>query len=113
MAVLALLAARMPTGAADSQSAPPSFRKDIAPILQQKCVTCHGPEKSKGGFQLHTFAALLNGGESKEPSITPGQPDRSKLYLLLIAKDPEDRMPQKDDPLPPAQIAIIERWIQE
>jgi len=111
--ILALPPALRPSPAGGAQSAPVSFTRDIAPILQQKCVTCHGPEKSKGGLQLHTFATLLKGGESKEPSITPGQPARSKLYQLLITKDVEDRMPQKDDPLPPAQIAFIERWIQE
>src|SRR5262245_10754225 len=82
---------------APSPSSPVSFSKDLAPIFQQKCVTCHGPEKTKGGYQLHTFEGLMKGGESKEPVVTPGQPQRSKLFELLVAKDPDDRMPQKDD----------------
>jgi dipeptidyl aminopeptidase/acylaminoacyl peptidase/mono/diheme cytochrome c family protein len=96
-----------------SASLPVSFSKDLAPIFLQKCVTCHGPEKSKGGYQLHTFEGLWKGGESKEPPVIPGQPERSKLFQLLVAKDPDDRMPQKDDPLPAAQIALIERWIKD
>jgi WD40 repeat protein len=76
-------------------------------------VACHGPSKTKGGFQLHTFDALLKGGESKEPAVSPGHPVQSKVYQLLIAKDADDRMPQKDDALPAAQIALIQRWIQE
>ncbi len=111
--IVSILATRLATPGAAAEPAPLSFSKDIAPILQQKCVTCHGPEKSKGHFQLHTYAALRKGGESKEPSITPGQPARSKLYQLLTAKDADDRMPQKDDPLPAAQIRLIERWILE
>ncbi|HXJ61848.1 MAG TPA: c-type cytochrome domain-containing protein [Verrucomicrobiae bacterium] len=90
-----------------------SFSKDIAPILQQKCVTCHGPDKSKGHFQLHTFEAMNKPGESKEAPLISGQAQASKIYRLLIAKDPDDRMPQKDDPLPAPQIALIERWITE
>jgi len=98
---------------APSASSSVSFSKDLAPIFQQKCVTCHGPEKAKGGYRLHTFEGLMKGGESKEPPVVPGQPERSKLFQLLAAKDPDDRMPQKDDPLPAAQIALIGRWIKE
>ena len=90
-----------------------SFSKAIAPLLQQKCVTCHGPEKTKGAYQLHTFAALMKPGESKEAPVVAGAPARSHLFQLLLAKDPDDRMPQKDDPLPPPQIALVEQWIKE
>jgi len=96
-----------------ARPAPVSFSRDIAPILEKKCVACHGPEKAKGGFRLHTFTQLLQGGDSKEPTISPGQPARSKLYQLLIVTDPDDRMPQKDEPLPPPQIALLKRWIEE
>lgn len=109
VAVLTCLISILPLDAADST--PVSFSRDIAPILQQKCVTCHNPEKAKGGYRLHAFEALLKPGESHEPAITPGQPAKSKLLQLLTATDADDRMPQKDDPLPAAQIALIERWI--
>jgi dipeptidyl aminopeptidase/acylaminoacyl peptidase len=89
------------------------FKRDIAPILVQKCVTCHNPEKSKGGYQLHTFEALLKPGESKEPSLVPGMAKESKLFQLITAKDAEDRMPQKDDPLPASQVTLIEQWINK
>lgn len=100
--------------AADGQTgAGASFSRDIAPILRAKCVTCHNAEKGKGGYRLHTYHDLLKPGESKEPPVVPGQPARSKLHALLVATDPDDRMPQKDDPLPPAQVALIDRWIAE
>ena len=89
------------------------FCKDIAAILVKKCVTCHGPEKSKGHFRLDTFDALMKGGESKSASVLPGQPDQSELFRRLTTRDEDDRMPQKDDPLPGAQISLIERWIKE
>ena len=94
-------------------SASVSFSKEIAPILVKKCVTCHGPEKSKGGFRLDTFEFLMKGGESKSPAISPGKADRSKLYELITAEDEDDRMPQKDDPLPAGHIGLIERWIKD
>ena len=90
--------------AAETPDAPHavSFSKDIAPLLQAKCVTCHNAEITKGGYRLHTFAELLKPGESKDSPLVAGDPAKSKLHQLLLATDPDDRMPQKDDPLPPA-----------
>jgi hypothetical protein len=90
-----------------------SFTNEIAPILLQKCMACHSPDKSKGGYQLHTFEAFSKGGKSKAPAIVPGQPGQSKLFELITTADEDDRMPQKDDPLPASQIGLIERWIKE
>lgn len=90
-----------------------SFRAQIAPILLEKCVTCHSPEKSKGGFQLETFSNLSKPGDSKKNPITAGSPERSHLLELLTTTDADDRMPQKADPLPASEIAIIKQWITE
>ncbi|HUR45414.1 MAG TPA: c-type cytochrome domain-containing protein [Candidatus Saccharimonadales bacterium] len=90
-----------------------SFTNDIAPILVQKCLSCHGAEKNKGGYRLDTFAWLLKPGSSKETPIVPGKPDSSKLYQLLITTDEEDRMPQKNEPLPNQEVEQIKRWISE
>ena len=91
----------------------PSFSRDLAPILLQKCVICHGPEKQKANYRLDTFDALLKAGASKAAPIVPGQPEQSHLFQLLVTKDADDRMPQKDDPLPAAQIALVRRWITD
>ena len=101
--------------AAETPAAPDavSFSKDIAPLLQAKCVTCHNAEKAKGGYRLHTFAELLKPGESKDAPVVAGESAKSKLHQLLLATDPDDRMPQKDDPLPPAQVQLVARWITQ
>ena len=96
----------------DDASSPVSIVKDVAPILAKKCVACHGPEKSKGHFRLDSFDWLMKGGESKSASIVPGQPEQSELVRRLTTQDEDDRMPQKDEPLPSAQIALLERWIK-
>jgi WD40 repeat protein len=111
--VFVSLPARENKAGDQNQPDPVSFSKDIAPILAKKCLTCHGPEKSKGGLRLDTFEQLLKGGDSKSPAIKPGKPEESELYRLITTKDEDDRMPQKDDPLPANQIALIERWIKE
>ncbi len=92
---------------------PISFTNDIAPIFVQKCLTCHGAEKNKGGYRLDTFEALLKAGSSKDASITPRHPESSKLFQLITATDEDDRMPQKNEPLPAGDIERIHRWIAE
>lgn len=96
-----------------AERGPVSFTRDLAPILSSKCVGCHQPSKSKGGYQAHNFEALLKPGTSKEVPVVAGKPAPSGLIQRLRATDPDDRMPQKEDPLPPAQIALFERWISE
>ena len=44
---------------------PVSFVREIAPILRDKCLTCHGPEKAKGEYRLDTFELLQKPGASK------------------------------------------------
>src|SRR5258707_1081647 len=92
---------------------PVSFSHDIAPLLFQQCQGCHGPEKSKGKYRVDTFDRLFTPGESKEPPVTSGKPGQSNLLRLITAKDDDDRMPQKADPLPAAQVLLVRRWIEE
>src|SRR5687767_2892984 len=96
-----------------ASSAEVSFSKQIAPLLQSKCIACHGPEKAKGGFRAHTYQQLMAGGESDLPSIKAGDPEQSELYKRLISEDEDERMPQKDDPFPKEQIELFKQWISE
>ena len=96
-----------------AHAAPVSFTRDIAPILNDKCLTCHEPKKAKGRYRVDTFEQLLKPGESKEKPVTAGKPDTSAVFTRLVTKDEDDRMPQKDDALPQAQIDLFKRWINE
>lgn len=83
-----------------------SFMKEIAPVVQRRCVGCHGEKKSSGNYRLHTFKYLSQ-------AIVPNQPDESEFYLLLIEPEQEDRMPKEDDALSDQQIQTIRQWIKE
>lgn len=72
------------------------FIRRVAPVFNEKCLACHGNDeaKIKSGYDMRTLAGLLKGGESQKPSIVPGKPDASPLYLagprpniLLILAD--------------------------
>lgn len=90
-----------------------SFSREIAPVLQKNCLTCHNAEKSKGGYRVDTFAQVISAGKSKEPALTSGEPEKSELYHRLVTPDADDRMPQDAEPLPAKEIELIRRWITE
>ena len=112
IAALFLSAFSLASVAAENNS-PVSFKRDVAPILVQKCLGCHNAEKAKGNYRLHTFEELLRPGSSRDTPITPGQPRQSRLFQLISARDENDRMPQNDDALPTADIELVRRWINE
>lgn len=90
----------------------PGFRKEIAPVLADRCLTCHGPTRQKGGYRLDSFTRLLEPGDSGNPPILASAPERSHLFQLVTTSDPDDRMPQNGDPLEPAVIERIREWIK-
>jgi hypothetical protein len=100
------------TAAAGSVT-PVSFRADIAPLLQRRCANCHNEENAKGDYRLDTFARLMESGGSDLKVVVAGKAEESEFYRLLLEPNPEDRMPQKADALPPEEIALIKRWIDE
>ncbi len=88
-----------------------AFERQIAPILQSQCLTCHREEKAKGDYRLDTFERLLQAGSSGEPAVVSGKPEESLLFELIVSPDEDDRMPQKGDPLTAEQIELIRAWI--
>lgn len=90
-----------------------SFSRQIAPIFAKQCQTCHGPEKAKGRYRLDTFERLSKPGSSDLAPVFGGHPQQSEIYNRLIRDDEDERMPQKADPLPNAQIELIRRWIEQ
>ena len=92
------------------------FVRRVWPLFQEKCLACHGndEQKIKGGFDLRTLASTLKGGESEKPSIVPGKPEESPLYLASTRQheDDWDPMPPKDaDKLYTEQLNWIKDWI--
>jgi dipeptidyl aminopeptidase/acylaminoacyl peptidase len=95
---------------------PVSFEKEIYPILEDKCISCHaGPVKS-GGLDLSTYEGLMKGGK-RGAAVHPGRPNDS-LLVQLAGRTKQPVMPpvkkgSKDDPLTPEQLALIKLWIEQ
>jgi mono/diheme cytochrome c family protein len=88
------------------------FARDIKPILDTSCVSCHGPEKQKGGLRLDVKAAALKGGTSGV-TIVPGKGKDSPLVHRVLGLGEDDRMPLKKDPLSERQVRLITAWIDQ
>src|SRR5690349_706873 len=92
---------------------PVRFTRDVAPILVKTCLGCHDDRKAESGLNMTTFARLKKGGETLGAEIlVAGDPEASYL-IELIRPDANPRMPYKQDPLSPAEIATLERWVAE
>src|SRR5690349_4639904 len=84
-----MLAAALPDAwcRANAQSEEDFFRRSVAPLLEARCVRCHG-EKAEGGFSLATAAKIAMGGDSG-PALAPGKPDESLLIQMISGEKPE------------------------
>ncbi|HWB94917.1 MAG TPA: DUF1553 domain-containing protein [Puia sp.] len=89
------------------------FNTQVKPIINRKCISCHGGVRAKGGFSLLFQADALAKTASGKPAIVPGDPDHSEMIRRLTLKDPEERMPYKHEPLSADEIAILRKWVAQ
>lgn len=90
------------------------FSLEVKSLLQQKCFACHGddPAKIKGGLNLLSREAMLQGGETSARVLVPGQADQSSLYNAVTWEDEDLEMPPKEnDRLTDEQITTLRDWI--
>jgi mono/diheme cytochrome c family protein len=89
------------------------FVRDVRPILQKHCESCHGPEKHKSGLRLDIKSEAFKGGDGYGPAIIAGDVEESPLLQLIQAEDEDDRMPPSGDGLSRAEIATLVSWVKE
>lgn len=88
-----------------------TYAEHVKPILEARCFRCHNADSAKGGLNLATHAATLEGGSSG-PVLTAGDPDASRLIALVLQTE-EPVMPPSGDPLTAEQIDILRKWIAD
>lgn len=98
------------------------FPRQILPILEGSCITCHrAPYETsmgrtvqpRGGLRLDGREWILVGGLGGA-AVVPGSPDASALYTrITLPGDDPDRMPNQGDSLTDSQQELISRWITE
>ncbi len=92
------------------------FGTDVRPLLQERCIACHGPEKQKSGYRIDSRADAIKGGESGEAAIIPGKSTESPLIRFVAGLDEDLLMPPKksDKPrLTATEIGVLRAWIDQ
>ena len=98
-------------GKGKEDAADVSFIKQIAPLLNSKCLSCHD-EKAAGKLRMDSFA------EMKKPSksgylLQVGQPQRSMIIARVTAPAGPQRMPKDGAALSNEEINLLATWIKQ
>ena len=96
---------------ADDGTAERHFTDKVKPLLESRCISCHGPDKVKGGLRLDSRGAILKGGEGG-PALIPGKPTDSLLLQAVMHSKKDLGMPPKEK-LTPNDVAVLKRWIED
>lgn len=89
------------------------YAKAIAPILEQKCISCHGKDKVKGDLLLNTPENILKGG--KDGSILASDKDKEAILFTrmhLPMSDEKHMPPDGKMQLTSEEVALLGRWIK-
>lgn len=100
------------------EAIPVDYWTQIQPIFEDSCGGgfCHVDLETSGVELTDYERTVASIGEQYETAIVvPGNPDLSPLWDKISGENPQfgDSMPWGDPLLPPGELAVIERWIQE
>ena len=83
-----------------------SFSTDILPIMESRCVNCHGGERVEDGLYLRTYDEIMTGSENG-PVVIPGNPEESSLVEVVVTQE----MPKRGPKLTPVQVQLLSDWV--
>jgi mono/diheme cytochrome c family protein len=107
-----------PAGAEAGHRLPPRqaviYTSLVQPVLDARCISCHGPNKAEGRLRLDSPEGLRAGGESGA-AIAPGRPDDSDIVRRTwLPPSHEDAMPPDGHrPLTASEAALLRWWVEQ
>ncbi|MFO1022434.1 MAG: DUF1549 domain-containing protein [Planctomycetales bacterium] len=91
---------------------PVDFARDVRPILERSCYSCHGPGKQKSSFRLDRRSAAMKGGDMGV-GILPHKSAESPLIRYVAGLEEGLVMPPEGKRLSADEIGILRRWIDD
>ncbi len=86
-----------------------SFLKDVYPVLETSCLSCHGPQRARGGFRVDRRADYF--GKNGEALVVPGKCADSPLITIVSGQRPDMAMAARHK-LPEHEVEILRAWIE-
>ncbi len=100
-------------GASRVDAATVDFVREVRPIFEKHCYSCHGEAKQKSDFRLDIKSEAFKGGEAYGPSIIAGKAADSPLIQFVADENADLRMPPEGERLSTAEIAVLTTWVNE
>jgi len=90
------------------------YRDVVQPIFETKCISCHNPDKLKGGLMLIDEKSVIKGGKTGKLFV-PGQPQVSLLLQRIhLPEEEKKHMPPSGKPqLTAGEMNVLYQWIKE
>lgn len=91
-----------------------SFKSDVQPILQYRCLECHradGPGVAYSGLNLEDYEGLMKGTKFG-PIVVPGNAMVSNLNVLVEGRA-GIRMPHNRKRLTPCELQVLRDWVNQ
>ncbi len=84
------------------------FTSQVRPILEKRCLGCHGVGSLLGGLDLRSREGALKGG-TRGAGFVAGHAEKSSLFQMVLGTR-TPRMPPSEK-LPNKEIAVLKRWL--
>jgi mono/diheme cytochrome c family protein len=90
------------------------YTRQVKPLLNAKCVSCHGALRQEGGLRLDAMPGIRAGGESG-PVIDMARPAESLLLKRVVDPEEESRMPPpgEGERLTDEALTLLRQWIEQ
>ncbi len=89
-----------------SKAATVDFARDVQPLLQKRCVTCHGPDQQMASLRF-------DDRDAASPVIRPGNAAASRLIQMVTEGRNGKVMPPAGPRLTAAEVDILRQWIDQ
>jgi uncharacterized membrane protein len=85
----------------------------VRPVLQARCVSCHGPDKRSGGLRLDTPDGIREGGDSGPAVVAGSIGDSELLRRIWLPEAHEEHMPPRGrKPVTVAEAELLRWWVE-
>jgi uncharacterized membrane protein len=83
-----------------------SFAGDVMPLLQSRCVNCHGGAQTSRGLDLNSYDSVMVGSQNG-PIVSAGDAANSLIVQVVASGN----MPKRSQRLTPAEVQLLTDWI--